>query len=349
MTHAYRWVQWNRHKRVYDAVLVGAILCYLAGFVGITTALHAGDHAVSAPILAMRALGTLAAVLLHIILAIGPLSRLTPRMAPVLYNRRHLGVTCFTVALLHAVIALGFYGGFGVVNPITAVLNGPGVRPPFELYGLGVLLVLFVMAATSHDFWLHTLGPGLWKGLHMLVYPAYVLLVAHIAFGGLRTDQGWIGVGLLGAGIVGLTALHVVTGFRERARDARAPSVPTDWIDLGTPAELATIPNQRARVVCTPDAERIAVFRDGDRLHAVSGVCPHQGGPLGEGRIVNGCVTCPWHGHQFAPDTGRAPAPYTDTVPTHELRVRGGRIYLNRAPGVGPTPGVSLHEGADHG
>lgn len=349
MTHAYRWVQWNRHKRVYDAVIIAALLAYLVGFVGIASAINAGPRAVSPPILAMRALGTAAAVMLHMILAIGPLSRLTPLMAPVLYNRRHLGVACFAVALLHAVIAIGFYGGFGVVNPIAAVLNGPGLRPPFELYGLGVLLVLFAMAATSHDFWLATLGPGLWKGVHMLVYPAYVLLVAHIAFGGLRTDRGWTGVVLLGAGVVGLTTLHVVTGLRERGRDARATAAPSGWIDLGTAAELTLISDQRARVVCTPDAERIAVFRDGDRLHAVSNVCPHQGGPLGEGRIVNGCVTCPWHGHQFALGTGQAPAPYTDRVPTHELRLDAGRVRLDRSASEGPTPGVSLREERDHG
>jgi nitrite reductase/ring-hydroxylating ferredoxin subunit len=33
-----------------------------------------------------------------------------------------------------------------------------------------------------------------------------------------------------------------------------------------------------------------------------------QNGPLGEGRIVDGCITCPWHGYQYRPDTGRLAA-----------------------------------------
>ncbi len=349
MSHVYRRVQWNRHKRVYDAVLVGVILAYLAGFVAITALLHPAPREISPPILAMRALGTAAAVLLHLILAIGPLARLTPRMAPVLYNRRHLGVACFTLAAMHAAIALGFYGGFGVVNPLVAVLAGPGTRPPFELFGFVALLVLLLMAATSHDFWLTTLGPGLWKLLHMLVYPAYALLIAHIAFGALQTERGAAYAVLLFAGIAGLTALHLLTGLRERARDAHGVEA-AGWIDLGDTADLRAIPDQRSRTVCLRGAERVAVFRDGDRLHAVADVCPHQGGPLGEGRLVDGCITCPWHGHQFAPDTGAAPPPYTDRVATHELRIRGDRVELNPAPnppGVLPPP-VRLPEAPDH-
>lgn len=336
MTHPYRWVQWNQHKRVYDAVLATVIAAYIAGFVGIGLAFNPSPDEISPPILAMRALGTAAAVLLHLILAIGPLARLTPRMAPVLYNRRHLGVVCFITALLHAAIALGFYGGFGIVNPFSAVLAGPGIRPPFELYGLGALLILLVMAATSHDFWLATLGPATWKSLHMLVYPAYVLLVAHIAFGAIQSERSVLYPILLALGIAGLTALHLTSGLRERSIDRDAPPAPADgWIDLGP---CTDIPDARARIVCVQGEERVAVFRDGDALHAVANTCPHQGGPLGEGKIVNGCITCPWHGHQFQPVNGRSPPPYSDAVATHELRVRGNRVFLNARPNPPGTP-----------
>ena len=47
----------------------------------------------------IRALGTCALLLLHVILAIGPLARLDRRFLPLLYNRRHLGVTMFLLAL----------------------------------------------------------------------------------------------------------------------------------------------------------------------------------------------------------------------------------------------------------
>ena len=43
----------------------------------------------------------------------------------------------------------------------------------------------------------------------------------------------------------------------------------------------------------------VALFNVAGTLHALDGVCPHQGGPLGQGQLSAGVVTCPWHGWQF--------------------------------------------------
>ena len=51
------------------------------------------------------------------------------------------------------------------------------------MLGIAALLVLFVMAATSHDFWLTFLSPPVWKALHMALYVAYGLVVLHVAIG----------------------------------------------------------------------------------------------------------------------------------------------------------------------
>ncbi len=48
----------------------------------------------------------------------------------------------------------------------------------------------------------------------------------------------------------------------------------------------------------------LAIFRDGGQLFAIDGMCAHQGGPLAEGTIAGGCVTCPWHGWQYELKTG---------------------------------------------
>src|SRR5438876_3979744 len=95
----YRAVQWNRQKKYYDAVLLGGVAAYLAIF-GVVTKLlfpHVTDE-----IMLMRAFGTAAFLLLHVILCIGPLCRLNPQFLPLLYNRRHAGVTMFTLGLVHA-------------------------------------------------------------------------------------------------------------------------------------------------------------------------------------------------------------------------------------------------------
>lgn len=362
MTHSYVWVQWNRHKRVYDVVLVASCVLYLAAFVGVGTIAFPLDQRVDSPILLMRALGTLAIILLHVVLCIGPLARLTPRVAPLLYNRRHLGVTLFFIALAHAIVALGYYGGFGVRNPASALFDSYAAAPnfatvsgfPFEILGLGSLFILFVMAATSHDFWLANLGHRVWKTLHMLVYVAYAMLVGHVAMGALQGETSAIYSALLGAGVATVATLHIIAGVRESSRDLRGIAIPETgpladaptlaptephWVDV---CELDQIEEGRAKVVCLRDRERVAIFKHKGALHAMSNVCAHQGGPLGEGAIIDGCVTCPWHGYQYLPESGSSPPPFTEKVPTYEVRVMGTRVQLNpeaNAPGT-PTTGA---------
>jgi nitrite reductase/ring-hydroxylating ferredoxin subunit len=50
---------------------------------------------------------------------------------------------------------------------------------------------------------------------------------------------------------------------------------------------------------------RIAVFNSEGNFFAIDDTCPHQGGPLSEGMVEDGCVTCPWHGAMFELSTGK--------------------------------------------
>jgi nitrite reductase (NADH) small subunit len=49
----------------------------------------------------------------------------------------------------------------------------------------------------------------------------------------------------------------------------------------------------------------IALFNVAGTYCALDGICPHQGGPLGQGRLEGCIVTCPWHGWQFDVTSGR--------------------------------------------
>jgi nitrite reductase/ring-hydroxylating ferredoxin subunit/DMSO/TMAO reductase YedYZ heme-binding membrane subunit len=349
MSAQYRAVQWNAHKRRYDAWLIAGVGAYLAAFVLVGSLAWTGERAISAPVLVMRALGTASLALLHIILCIGPLARLTPLAAPLLYNRRHLGVTMFLLALAHAALATLYYGAFGGVNPLAAVLSAGSFRSvsgfPFEALGLAALVVLFLMAATSHDFWLANLSPRVWKWLHMLVYPSYALLVLHVSLGVLQSERHPTLVALLLAGVGVVASLHSVAGLRQLAVDRRRDRPdPEGWIDA---APVNDIPDGRARVVCPARGEKIAVFREGDAYSAVANACAHQGGPLGEGKIVNGCITCPWHGYQYLPGNGQSPPPYTEKIPTYQVRVRGGMVQVRPDPLPPGTP-VTPARAEDH-
>lgn len=52
------------------------------------------------------------------------------------------------------------------------------------------------------------------------------------------------------------------------------------------------------------EGKRIAIFNVDGSYYAIDDVCPHQGGPLGEGELDGTVVTCPWHGWEFDVTTG---------------------------------------------
>jgi nitrite reductase/ring-hydroxylating ferredoxin subunit/DMSO/TMAO reductase YedYZ heme-binding membrane subunit len=333
MSHGYRAVQWNPFKRRFDAWMLAGMALFVVGFaLGSTWWVPEGQSFTPLQVL-IRATGTLGFLMLSWVLCIGPLARLTPRFKPFLYNRRHLGVATFLVALTHGVLVTVWYHGFGVLNPLVSLLvSNPRYDTlagfPFEVLGLAALLLLFVLAATSHDFWNNTLGPGVWKGLHFLVYPAYALVVAHVVLGALQSETH----PLLAAGV--LASLLVVAGLQAGtalwASGAwlRAPAGP-DWLRVGA---VQDIPMHRARVVEPAGAERIAVFRHGDQVAAVSNVCRHQGGPLGEGQVVDGCITCPWHGYQYRMEDGCSPPPFTDRISTYRTRIVQNVVWVHAVP-----------------
>src|SRR5581483_2973367 len=210
---------------------------------------------------------------------------------------------------------------------------------PFKMLGVGALLLLFLLAATSHDFWLMFLTPRVWKTLHMLLYAAYALVVMHVALGTMQGEQTEL-VPLMLWGSVGVVSvLHLAAGWRERKSDAGIASGNDGWIAVGPPA---SIPDKGALIVAARGGERIAVFRDGTQIGALTNLCAHQNGPLGEGRIIDGCVTCPWHGYQYRLADGCAPPPFTEKLVTYRVRIAGGLVEVDPTPLAPGTPAAII-------
>jgi len=91
---------------------------------------------------------------------------------------------------------------------------------------------------------------------------------------------------------------------------------------------LTEIPEKCATVVSL-NGERVAIFKYDGKISAISNVCRHQNGPLGEGKIIDGCVTCPWHGYQYLPEDGASPPPFTEKVCTFQTRIVDGRVWID--------------------
>jgi len=326
MSVSFRAVQWNRRKVIYDAILIAGVVAFIATYMTVGALRHPPADKPAWIDLRINALGSCAFVMLTIILCIGPLTRLSPRFLPLLYNRRHFGVLTFFVALAHAYSVVDWFAAVGALGDLVSELtNNPKyfqfIGFPMKALGLFGLTVMFLLAATSHDFWLVFLTPRIWKALHMALYLAYGVLVMHVALGAMQDDRSGLTATLLGGSFALVTALHLAAAWRER-EDARQE---TEWITVGPPD---AIPDQAARIVATAGGERIAVFRDGNQIGALTNLCAHQNGPLGEGRIINGCVTCPWHGYEYRLEDGCAPPPFTEKLATYRVRLRDGLIEV---------------------
>jgi methionine sulfoxide reductase heme-binding subunit len=342
MSVQYAAVSWNRQKKICDATLVLLLVLYICLFVGVGAWRNPNA---TAETLLIRALGTAAFLLLTVVLCIGPLARLDRRFLPLLYNRRHLGVTMFLLALAHGGFALFQFHALGNANPLVSLfISNPRYDSiadfPFQSLGFFALMILFLMAATSHDFWLHNLSAASWKRLHMLVYVAYVLLVAHITLGSLQSETSPVLTAALILSVATVVSLHLAAAFRESQIDRTKAKLREDGF-----VEVCKVDriSEKCATVLSLNGERVAIFRYDGKISAISNVCQHQNGPLGEGRIIDGCVTCPWHGYQYLPESGAAPAPFTERIATFRTKVVDGTVLVHpgpKAPGTYVEPAL---------
>ena len=328
MSVNYAGILWNRQKKIYDAILITFVLVYLGAYIGLSIAFV---PEITAETLIIRATATLALLLLHIILLIGPLSRLNSRFLPLLYNRRHLGVTMFLVSLVHGVFSILQFHSLGNKLALVSLFVSNGsyqttTQFPFQVLGFFALIIFFLMAATSHDFWLKNLSPRVWKSLHMLVYVAYALIIMHVMLGVVQLESSPFLYGFLVFGMILIIGVHILSSVKS-GRGLDLKSAPGFYYACN----VADIADDCAKIV-TLNGENIAIFKYDGKLSAINNVCKHQNGPLGEGKVIDGCVTCPWHGYQYEPHNGTSPPPFTEKVSTYELKLDGEKVMVNPDP-----------------
>jgi nitrite reductase/ring-hydroxylating ferredoxin subunit len=73
----------------------------------------------------------------------------------------------------------------------------------------------------------------------------------------------------------------------------------------------------------------VAVFRLGDDVVAIDGICPHAGGPLAQGMVAHDLVTCPWHGWQYDLRSGQHRLNPRICVETFRATVEDGKVYVD--------------------
>ncbi|HUQ43053.1 MAG TPA: Rieske 2Fe-2S domain-containing protein [Candidatus Limnocylindria bacterium] len=100
----------------------------------------------------------------------------------------------------------------------------------------------------------------------------------------------------------------------------------TKWISL-EPAETnadGSIPEGRP-IKAKLGINQLVLVRQGENILALHDTCAHAGGPLNEGRLVDGQIECPWHFSRYRMDNGhvtRGPSVYDQ--PAYEVRAKDG-------------------------
>lgn len=123
--------------------------------------------------------------------------------------------------------------------------------------------------------------------------------------------------GYLGGHLSYVNAVNVNhTAFEQR---------PEEWTPVLADADLAEGASRKVLA----DGAQVLLHRSAGEVLALASTCSHLGGPLEDGEIADGCVTCPWHGSTFSLTDGaivRGPA--STPQPHYETRVRDGRIEV---------------------
>jgi ferredoxin-nitrite reductase len=111
-------------------------------------------------------------------------------------------------------------------------------------------------------------------------------------------------------------------------------------------ATMASLQRDGRRAIQV-DGRELALFLVGSEVRCTDGLCPHEGGPMAQGDVVDGVVTCPWHGWAFHCETGRAADGNGCSLRTYPVKIEEGRVLVaagSRSNGTSGAPALGDDE-----
>ncbi len=221
------------------------------------------------------------------------------------------------------------------------ILDVLGQPTAADIVLIGTIVVMLLSALSGLADYSETTGTSLTRAtLHasLMTVSLLIVIVSALMRAGAPADRtvpialSIIAFLLVTAGaFVGGDVVYVLGNMVSRHAFRGAG---TKWVrlDTGTVSDLDQLPE------ATPTKMRagindLMVVRIGGAVHAMHNVCAHAGGPLNEGRLVDGCIECPWHFSRYRLTDGlarRGPTVYDQ--PSYEIRTaEGGGYEVRRA------------------
>ncbi|MFC9352501.1 Rieske 2Fe-2S domain-containing protein [Arthrobacter sp. NPDC057013] len=232
---------------------------------------------------------------------------------------------------LHPVLTDFPIGAWTMATVLDAV-GGPASEPAADiLVAVGIATAVPTAAAGLND-WSDTQGKSRRVGLVHAVANGTALCLFSSSAVARASGSRTIGktLGLAGFGVLmfgGFLGGHLTFSNAVNVNRTANRTGPRKWTPVLAESELA---DGVRRKVDTGNVS-VLLYRSGAGILALDSVCSHMGGPLEEGTIADGCVTCPWHGSTFRLGDGHiVRGPATTPQPSYEARVNGGQVEVRR-------------------
>jgi nitrite reductase/ring-hydroxylating ferredoxin subunit len=220
--------------------------------------------------------------------------------------------------------------GAWTMSALLDTVGGPTAERAADLLvAVGVLGAVPAAASGLND-WSDTDGPDTRVGLvhaalNTTALGFYAASLASRARG--RRLRGKV-LGLAGLGALMAGAYlggHLAFGRGVNVNRTAWQSGPQEWTPVLADHALAEGERRLVEVGGVP----VLLHRGAGRVLALANTCSHMGGPLDEGIISDGCVTCSWHGSVFdLADGSIRRGPASSTQPCFDVRIAGGRIEI---------------------
>jgi nitrite reductase/ring-hydroxylating ferredoxin subunit/uncharacterized membrane protein len=197
------------------------------------------------------------------------------------------------------------------------------------LIGMGILSSLPTAASGLSD-WADTQEGERRVGLVHALTNAAALGLLTGSFAARRRGNRRLGVllGLVGTSVASAGAYlggHLTMGLGVGSNQTAFEDGFTEWTAVGAAGQL--IEGQPMKV--TKEGTQLVLVKQGSRLYGLSSRCSHLGGPLEDGKVEGGQITCPWHDSTFDLDDGSViGGPARCPQPAYEVREREGNIEV---------------------